>query len=178
MRFITVVAAAIILVLGLAVAPVAADPIHVAAKAGDVAEVTKLLASGVKVDARDESGKTPLHWATTSEMAKILLKAGATVDARGQYGWTPLHWTRTAEKAKVLLKAGATVDARGQYGWTPLHAAAGFWGVPVVVELLLKAGANAKARDKDGKTPFDLAKIIGTLKGTDAYWKLNDAQYD
>ena len=41
------------LALGLAVAPVAADPIHWAAYLGDVAEVKKLLASGVKVDARD-----------------------------------------------------------------------------------------------------------------------------
>ena len=61
MRFITVVAAAIILVFGLAVAPVAADPIHDAAKAGDVAEVKKLLASGVKVDARDNGQNTSAY---------------------------------------------------------------------------------------------------------------------
>ena len=50
------------LALGLAVAPVAADPIHDAAKAGDVAKVKALLASGVKVDARNEYGHTPLHY--------------------------------------------------------------------------------------------------------------------
>ena len=45
--------AALILTLSIAVAPVAADPIHDAAWVGDVAELKKLLASGVKVDARD-----------------------------------------------------------------------------------------------------------------------------
>ena len=45
--------AALILALGLAVAPVAADPIHDAAYLEDAAELKKLLASGVKVDARD-----------------------------------------------------------------------------------------------------------------------------
>ena len=47
-----------------------------------------------------------------------------------------------------------------------------------VVEALLAAGANAKAKDTDGKTPFDVAKEHGNLKGTDAYWLLNEAQYD
>ena len=60
---------------------------------------------------------------------------------------------------------------------TPLH-----WAVLLdradVVEALLAAGANAKAKTEDGKTPFDVAKEHGNLKGTDAYWLLNEAQYD
>ena len=46
-------ALAVAVAVAVAVAPVAADPIHWAAYLGDVAEVKKLLASGVKVDARD-----------------------------------------------------------------------------------------------------------------------------
>jgi len=69
--------AALILTLSIGLAPVAADPIHDAAKAGDVAEVKKLLASGVKVDARGFGGQTPLHYARTAEVAKVLLKAGS-----------------------------------------------------------------------------------------------------
>ena len=91
MRFITVVAAAIILVFGLAVAvaPVAAEPIHDAALAGDVAELKRLLALGVKVDARDEVGQTPLHHAKTAEVVNLLLEAGARIDAREISAWTP-----------------------------------------------------------------------------------------
>jgi ankyrin repeat protein len=147
MKFITVVAAALILSLGLASAAVAGDPIHTAAYAGDVAKVKALLAAGVKVDARDE------------------------------YGETPLHKARTAEIARVLLKAGARVSSRAELGYTPLHIAA--WGGRAdVVEFLLSAGANPKAKNKDGDTPFDLAKRDGSLKGTNAYWLLNEAQYD
>ena len=146
MRLITVVAAAIILVLGLAVSPVVADPIHDAAEAGDVAKVMALLASGVKIDARE-------------------------------YSQTPLHYARTAEVAKVLLKAGARVSSRASVGYTPLHRAAS-GGRADVVEFLLSVGANGKAKSEDGETPFDLAKRMGYLEGTDAYWLLNDAQYD
>ena len=147
MRLIPVVAAAIILVFGLAVSPVAADPIHDAVQAGDVAELKRLLASGVKVDARKPDCMTPLHWAGTSEIAKVLLKAGAKVNARDQSGLTPLHWAAFFDRAGV-------------------------------VEFLLKAGANAKAKDKSGYTSFDFAESFGRLKGTDAYWLLNEAQYD
>jgi hypothetical protein len=43
---------------------------------------------------------------------------------------------------------------------------------------LLDAGADAKARDESGRTPFDYAREKNEkLKNTDAYWRLNDAQY-
>lgn len=48
---------------------------------------------------------------------------------------------------------------------------------PDVITILLKAGADAKAKDKVGRTAFDYAKDNEKLKGADAYWKLNDAQY-
>ena len=178
MRFITVVAAAIILVFGLASAAVAGDPIHTAAHEGDLAKVKSLLASGARVDARDENGFTPLHWAKTAQIAKVLLKAGARVDARGKYGETPLNFgLKTVEVTKVLLKAGAKVDARDGDGFTSLHWAA-FFASADVVEVLLKAGANPKAKNIYGQTPFALAKSLPFVKGTEAYWLLNEAQYD
>ena len=51
-------------------------------------------------------------------------------------------------------------------------------GTAELIEFLLSAGTNAKAKDKEGKTPFDVAKKSDAFKGTDAYWKLNDAQYN
>jgi ankyrin repeat protein len=105
MRSIPVVAAAIILAVGLASAPVAADPIHDAAK------------------------------------------------------------------------AGAKVEARDGYGYSPLHDAA-LSGRADVVEFLLSAGANPKAKNRDGETLFDLVRRSSALKGTDAYWLLNEARYN
>ena len=43
---------------------------------------------------------------------------------------------------------------------------------------MLAAGASGSVKNSDGKTPFDLAVKNELIKGTDAYWKLNDAQYE
>ena len=110
------------------------------------------MASGVKIDARDKDGQTPLHYVGTAEIAKVLLQAGAKVNTRSENGETPLHI--------AAKKENATNDPAK------------------VAKVLLKAGANAKAKNKNGKTPFEVAKRGGRLKGTDAYWLLNDAQYD
>ena len=69
------------------------------------------------------------------------------------------------------------MNAKDEGDGTPLHTAA-LIGTAELIEFLLSAGANAKAKDKEGETPFDVAKKSGALKGTDAYWKLNDAQYN
>ena len=66
------------------------------------------------------------------------------------------------------------ISSRSRSGETPLHEAE----TAEIAKVLLKAGANAKAKNKNGKTPFEVAKRGGRLKGTDAYWLLNDAQYD
>tara|TARA_Y100000385_G_C12796489_1_gene509921 strand:- start:52 stop:261 length:210 start_codon:yes stop_codon:yes gene_type:complete len=69
------------------------------------------------------------------------------------------------------------VNAKDEGDGTPLHTAA-LIGTAELIEFLLSAGANAKAKDKEGETPFDVAKKSDAFKGTDAYWKLNDAQYN
>ncbi len=71
----------------------------------------------------------------------------------------------------------ANVNERDEKGRTPLHIAARH-GNSEAVTALVNSGANSKAKTKDGKTPFDLAYENPQLKGTDAYWMLNDAQYD
>jgi ankyrin repeat protein len=170
--------AALILTLSIAVAPVAADPIHDAAKAGEVAEVKSLLAAGSKVDARTEHGHTPLHMAKTAEVAEVLLKAGSKVDARTESGYTPLYMARTAEIAKALLKAGANVDARTESSWTPLYMAR----TAEIAEVLLKAGANISSRTKSGWTPlhsavnWNRADVVEFLlaKGADAKARVID----
>lgn len=81
-----------------------------------------------------------------------------------------------AETVTALLGAGTDIEARTEDGLTPLHVAAG-WGGPEVVIALIEAGANGKARNEEGDTPFDLAKDNDKLRGTEAYWLLNEARY-
>ena len=111
----------------------------------------------------------------------LLLDRGADIEARNESGWTPLRVAVLIEKLEVislLLDRGANVETRdNELGWTPLHQAAKLNEKPEVISLLLDRGANAKAQDNYGKTPFDIAKENEHLKGTDVYWRLNEAQY-
>ena len=144
------------------------------------ADVQAELDGGADVMARNEWGRTPLHRAGSPEVIQPLLAAGADVMARDAVGNTPLHKAAHygyAEKIQALLTADADVMARDVSGSTPLHWAA-LHDAPASIQALLAAGADAKAKDKDGETPWALAQENEKLKGTKAYWALNDAQYN
>lgn len=133
---------------------------------------TKLIVLGIDVDAKNMSGKTPLHYASkyrNHEIVDLLIERGAAVDAKDKDGKTPLHEAATyqsgfseeflAEPSRnvsaSLIKAGAYVHARDKDGETPLHkAAASVYGGYEVVRLLIKAGARVNARDEHGRTPL------------------------
>ena len=107
------------------------------------------------------------------------IEAGADVNARGEDGLTPLHVAAANPNSEVitaLAKAGADVKARDEVGWNPLHFAAINNSNPEVITALLKAGADPKVK-ASGKLPLDYAKGNEKLKGTDAFWALNDASY-
>ena len=106
-----------------------ADPIHDAARDGDIAGVEALLDAGVDVNAKEENGMTPLHYAA-------------------QYG--------RKEIVELLIDEGAEVNAKDEDGWTPLHEAA-HYGRKEIVELLIASDAEVNAKDNDGRTPLDFA---------------------
>ena len=81
------------------------------------------------------------------------------IDAADETGDTPLHWavsTRFETTVAALLAAGADVDATNAEGDTPLHRAA-LEGPDAVVAALIAAGADVNARNKDGETPLHAA---------------------
>ena len=110
------------------------------------------------------------------------LEAGGDVHARDENGLTPLHYaaqeSEISEIVEILLKAGARIDARNENGWMPLHWAVSQSETPAVANVLLEAGADANARDGSNKTPFDYAKGNSAIKGTDVYWRLNEARFE
>jgi hypothetical protein len=127
----------------------------------DIADL--LIAKGVNVNARDQSGAAPLHQAALKgyvAFATLLLEHGAEVNARDGDGATPLHNAAVSghrDLAALLLDHGADIEARDtESGATPLYHAAA-WGRTPVVELLLSRGAALNATNKSGVTPLQAA---------------------
>eukprot|EP01047_Picozoa_sp_COSAG01_P077903 COSAG01_NODE_14200_length_1484_cov_1.036101_2_plen_464_part_01 len=153
------------------------DPIHEAAKHGDLAKVQAELQAGVNPDGVDRwgvhsygMGWTALHYAARNGHAAVvgaLVGGGATVGAVGNYGQTALHLAARyghAAVVKHLVGASAGVDAVTKIGDTPLSLAARE-GKTEAAAALLGAGADATrptaARRGPGKTAAEWAREWG-----------------
>jgi len=136
-----------------------------AVRGGDLEKVKELLASGAQVDARDDDGWQPLHYAARGghlPVVKYLIEEqGVQVDAKSTYGSQPLHfaaWHGHLPVVKYLVgERGAQVDAKDGYGRQPLHHAADDGHLSVVKYLVGEQGAQVDAKKNDGKTPLDFA---------------------
>ena len=85
-------------------------------------------------------------------------------------------FTTSSLTANLTWNADSDTEAKTEDGQTPLHLAAERSKKPEVVSLLLDRNANSNAKNEDGRTPFDLARGNEHLKGSDAYWRLNESQ--
>lgn len=112
---------------------------------GDLADVKRLLAAGVDVNARCERYNwCALMLADSVEMVDLLLKAGADVHLEDENGNDAFHYALDPGDEALLrrlLQAGADLNRRNKLGWTRLRSAA-FGREPDTVALLLKLGAD------------------------------------
>lgn len=143
-------------------------PLHyAAAKDNSNVEVLKYLVSqGADVNAKSNSGKTPLHIAaqfnTNVEVFKYLISQGSNVNARSNDGFTPLFIAvsnNNVEAVQILVSAGADVNERLNDGNIPmLSNAVAFGNANIdIVKLLVSAGADVNAKDDNGLPPLDMA---------------------
>jgi ankyrin repeat protein len=144
----------------LAAAPVQASEIHDAITAGDLERVAAVIERDPgQVNARDESGRTPLHLAargTSAEVLALLVARGADLGALDANGIAPLHVLAqrgNADGIRLLLDRGADVDVKAPNLRTPLHFAA--LGRQVgVLGLLVERKADIESPDDRGRTPL------------------------
>ena len=80
--------------------------IHQAATDGNIEAVKQHLADGVDVNAKNDAAETPLHLATTKEIAELLIANGADVNATTNRGTTPLDWAANDEIANLIRQHG------------------------------------------------------------------------
>ena len=124
----------ILVVVGMFItAPVHAAQLHDAAEKGDIEEVSRLIAQGADVNAKDNDGITALYIASETGHAEIV---------------------------SLLLAARADVNAKHDNGMTT-QMAASYRGHSEIVSLLLAAGADVTATFNDGMTAISLAELQG-----------------
>jgi ankyrin repeat protein len=142
----------------------------VAAWTGNVDAVTRLIAAGADVNAKEASRQqTALMWAVSerhADVVRVLVQSGADVQARtavntpgrkpgmrasgnAAAGLTPLIFAARVgdvEAARLLLDAGANINDTADEGLSALGFATVRGHVPVAL-LLLARGANPNAAD-------------------------------
>jgi ankyrin repeat protein len=138
-------------------------PLHLAARDGRVDMVQLLIERGADMNARNDRGATPLHYAANSRpVAIFLLESKADPNARDNTGRTPLHWAARVGDMPVitlLTARGAQPNARDARGRTPLHDAA-LAGMTEAAQELLRRGADVAAADEFHSTPLHDAASV------------------
>ncbi|KAL8714062.1 MAG: hypothetical protein Q9225_006637 [Loekoesia sp. 1 TL-2023] len=144
--------------------------LHLAAATGNLRLIRLLIQEGGDVNAQDEDGETPLHWAMTREgnyeVARLLIQNGADLANRTVDGSTPLHMYFNDTIAKILSRDGWIEETLpNSQGMSIAHFLA--WSSKSTSELLEKGVAHTSAGlwsvDGFGRTCLHLAASRGNI---------------
>ncbi|XP_054997104.1 85/88 kDa calcium-independent phospholipase A2 isoform X2 [Sorex araneus] len=139
-------------------------PIHTAMKFSQKGCAEMIISmDSTQIHSKDPRyGASPLHWAKTAEMARMLLKRGGDVNSTSSAGNTPLHVAVMRDRFEcvmVLLTHGANANARGEHGNTPLHLAMSKDNMELVKALIV-FGAEVDTPNDFGETPVLMASKL------------------
>ena len=135
-----------------------------AARAGHVAVVSRLLRAGASIAAVGSDGFQAIHLAAYSGHAgvvEVLLAEGADPNAKDNYRFTPLHNAclgGSLEVVRLLIDAGADVNAQAKNGGTPLILASQY-GHFDIIAALLEAGAAINLKENQGRSALYYAVL-------------------
>ncbi|WP_425477488.1 ankyrin repeat domain-containing protein [Dyella solisilvae] len=146
--------------------PLRADDLPVAAAAGALVAVERLLELGFAVDTPDHQGATALLHACGAghrEVAAVLLEKGADPALAATNGMSPLAAAVSARRESLvalLLQHNVAIDQRLPGEATALMIAAAM-GYPEITEQLLDGGAEVNAVDGRGHAALHAAAQFG-----------------
>ena len=142
--------------------------LHIAAERGSIETATLLFRMGADIEARTETGATPLLIAAGSDrvdVAKLLIEAGADIEARTSGdGNTPLIYAATGNAIsaiELLVAAGADINAKDPGGQTAIHQAATS-GQADAVRKLIELGADVNGAP-DVEPVFPTTPLANTI---------------
>ena len=108
-----------------------------------------LLSQGVSLQDKDKEGKTALHFASSVEVAQILLgRDPSLATIPDNEGRLPIHTIQDPNICALLLQSGGDVNVKDKSLKTPLHHAQ----TKEKIEFLLKNGADVNALDINGRS--------------------------
>ena len=139
-----------------------------ALRKGDIQTVKALVEKSPQlVEGRDDSGRTPLHYAAyggSADLINYFIDKGAKLELQDAQQKTPLHLAAMNDRkdaVAALLKKGAALETRDDYQRTALILCARERGQAATGRVLIDAGANVNAADKFGSTALELAAWRG-----------------
>ena len=145
-------------------------PLHVAVEKDHTEIVKLLLRKGASVEARTNTGITPLHMCTSIPTLNLLLEYGACVNATNGRKETLLHQCvggGMLELEEYVIKHGACVNTVNIDGETALHQISGraFNDENIAsMRLLLENGADLSIKDLSLKTAIHHASYYSSAE--------------
>ncbi|MEQ1741808.1 MAG: ankyrin repeat domain-containing protein [Candidatus Nitrotoga sp.] len=125
------------------------DALMVATWENNLEGMESAINQGADLNIRDFLGKSPLHYVSSLDAAKLLIDGGADINILDNNNRTPLFEVDDPNIAIFLIDRGASINLKDKDSFTPLH----LWvNHPKVAKHLLVAGANPNAQLSRGGT--------------------------
>ncbi|KAF3082204.1 hypothetical protein TWF102_001290 [Orbilia oligospora] len=161
--------------------------LHYIVHSGSPQATKLLLEHGARINARDSSGETPLHWAlfapkdVRKEIVTLLLENGADINMLDNEGQAPLFEAAlmgSVEMLELLIKYKADLSSSVEFEkynkWNLLHAAVYSSDLTDNIEAtqetclyLMEKGVDLMHQDINGETPLHTAVRLSLPKPVD-----------